>query len=75
MKKIKQRTKTSNLVADWPQNKGKFLVWSKYMFAYINFAVYPSLLEPQQSNLSNPEAQLEAYQTCKMECFAEIVNG
>ena len=45
------------------------------MFAYINFAVYPSLLEPQQSNLSNPEAQLEAYQTCKMECFAEIVNG
>ena len=98
MKKMKERTKTSNLTVDnfslifvnrllaWMlyqlyfhvrlQNKGKFLVWSEY---YNQFGIYQpscvSLLEPQQSNLSNLETYLEPYQTSKMGCFAKIVNG
>ena len=32
-------------------------------------------LSQRQSNLSNPEAYLEPYQTSKMEYFAKIVNG
>ena len=34
-----------------------------------------NLLEPQQSNLSNPEAYSEPCHTYKMECFAKIVNS
>ena len=60
---------------EWLQNRGKFLVWSKY---YNQFGIYQSscvsLLE-QQSNLSNPETYSEPCQTSKIECFAKIVNG
>ena len=34
-----------------------------------------SLLEPRQSNLTNPEAYSEPCQTSKMDCFAKIANG
>ena len=58
------------------QNKGKFLFWREY---YNQFGIYQpsyvSLLEPWQSNLSNPEAYSKPCQTSKMECFAKIVNG
>ena len=40
--------------------------------AYINSV---SLLEPWQSNLSNPEINSELCQTSKMECFVKIVSG
>ena len=60
----------------WLQNKGKFLVWSEY---YNQFGIYQpsnvSLLEPQQNNLSNPEAHLEPCQISKIDCFGKIVNG
>ena len=60
----------------WLQNKEKFLVWSEY---YSQFGIYQlsqvSLLESQQSNLSNPEAYSELCQTYNMECFPKIVNG
>ena len=36
---------------------------------------HEALLEPQQNNLSNPEAYSEPCQTSKMGCFAKIVNG
>ena len=56
----------------WLQNKGKSLVWSEY---YNQFGIYQpsrvSLIEPRQSNLSNPEAYSELCQTSKMECFAK----
>ena len=43
------------------------------------FGIYQSfheyLLEPQQSNLNNPESKSEPCQTSKMGCFAEIANG
>ena len=42
--------------------------------AYIKCS-HVSLLEPWQSNLSNPEAYSESCQTSKMECFANIVNN
>ena len=34
-----------------------------------------SLFEPQQNNLSNPQAYLETCQTSKMGCFVEVFNG
>ena len=34
-----------------------------------------SLLEPQQNNLSNPEAYSKLCETSKMKCFEKIVNG
>ena len=41
------------------------------------FGIYQSsrgsLLEPHQSNLSNPEP--EPCQTSEMECFAKIISG
>ena len=43
--------------------------------AYINLPVYPRIIEPQQVNLSNPEANSEPCQISKMELFAKIVNG
>ena len=43
------------------------LIYSKYSLA--------SLLEPEQNNLSNPEAYSELWQTSKLEYFAKIVNG
>ena len=46
----------------WLQNEGKFLVWSIF------------LLEPWQSNFSNPETYSKPCQTYKMERFAKIVN-
>ena len=59
----------------WLQNKRKFLVWSEY---YNQFGIYQpshvSLLELQQSDLSNPETYSEPCQTSKMECSVKIVN-
>ena len=34
-----------------------------------------SLLEPRQSNLSNPETYSDPGQASKIECFAKIING
>ena len=49
------------------QNKEKFLVWSEY---YNQFGIYQPfrvfLLEPRQSNLSNPEAYSGPCQTSKI---------
>ena len=60
----------------WLQNKGKILMWREH---YNQFGIYQRfrvfLLEPQQNNLSNPEAYSEPCQTSKMEFFAKIVNG
>ena len=63
-KKVKERTKTTNLIVDYFSSNfvNISLAWMLYF-----------LLEPQQSNLSNPEAYFEPYQTSKMECFAKIV--
>ena len=52
--------------------KGKFLVWSEYMFG-IYQSSRGSLLELQQNNLSNPEPEL--CQKSEMECFAKIISG
>ena len=83
MKKMKERTKASNLVVChvyltfvnlslawmlyfhvWLQKKVKFLVWSEI---YDQFDIYQlycvSLLESQESNLSNPESYSETSQT------------
>ena len=52
---------------------GEFLIWSEY---YNQFDIYQlfrvSLLEPRQSNLSNPEAYSEPseFRISKMVCFA-----
>ena len=43
--------------------------------AYINFLMYPRILEPWQFNLINPEAYSEPCQIYKMEFFLEIVHG
>ena len=43
--------------------------------AYIYQPSCVSLLKPRQSNLSDPEAYPEPYQTSKMDCFVKIVNG
>ena len=60
----------------WLQNQKKFLVWSEN---YYQFGIYQLLhvflLEPRQSNLSNPKVYLEPCQTFNMECFAKMVNG
>ena len=51
----------------WLQNTGNLLVWSEY---YDQFGKYQppcvTLLEPRQSNLSNPEAYSQPYQTSKI---------
>ena len=56
--------------------KGKILIWSEY---YNQFGIYQrshvSSLEPQQNNLSNPEAYSQPCQTSKIEFFAKIVNN
>ena len=60
----------------WLQNKGEYVVWSEY---YNQFGIYQllcvSLLEPWQSNLSNPEGYSEPCQISKMGFLAKIVNG
>ena len=43
--------------------------------AYINFLMYPRILEPWQFNLINSEAYSEPCQIYKMEFFLEIVHG
>ena len=64
-KKMKERTKTANLIVDY----------FSLNFANISLAwMLYFLLEPQQSNLSNPEAYLELYQTFTTESFAKIGN-
>ena len=42
--------------------------------AYINLPLYPPILDPQQFNLSIPEAYSEPCQVSKMEFFVKIVN-
>ena len=62
---MKERTKTANLIVDY----------FSLNFANISLAwMLYFLLEPQQSDLSNPEAYLELYQTFTTESFAKIGN-
>ena len=68
----------------WKSTERSMLVWIEY---YNQFVIYQpfheALLEPQQNNLSNPEAYSEPCQTwvwvqlqsLKMGYFAKIVNG
>ena len=80
-RKMKERIKTSNLTFD------NFSCNSMYGFRIMNNSYFGvntiislaynsiSLLEPQQSNLSNKEAYLEPCQTSKIKCFAKMING
>ena len=52
--------------------KEKFLFWSEYYNHLSTFSCIP--LRTTAKKLSIPETYLNPCQTCKMECFAKIVN-
>ena len=60
----------------WLQNKEKILIWREN---YNQFGIYQpscvSLLEPQQSNLNNPEPYSGPCQASKIDFFVNVNNG
>ena len=79
--KMKDRTKTSNLIVDDQlesytsmydfriRENPQFGLSNLISLVYINLSAYLRILEPPRVNLSNPEAYSEPCQISKMEIF------